>query len=875
MSLSRRIRRWLDAWLRRGRLEHDLDEELRFHLDMESAAQRRAGVPDGEAARTARQRFGSVAWTKDGCRDTWARRSTEALLQDVRFALRGLRRNPGFAGAAILTLALGIGANAAIFSVVDTVLLRPLPFPQPDRLVTLCAENAQVAGYCVASPPDVEDMRRASRTLEDLALARMSLFLRRTPDGTEGLTGGLATPALFRILRVRPALGRLLQPGDLEAGRNQVVVLGHALWTTRFGSDPSVLGHTVTLDGHPYRIVGVLPAGLEVPRMERAQLWMPLPFDPRDETNRDWRGFMVYGRLAPGATLDAARSELTAIAGQLARTHPKTDAGWGIRIVPLLDEVVGPVRSTLLVFLGAVGLVLLIGCANVANLLLARATTRRRELAVRVALGGSRWRLARMLLTEGMVLGGIGTAVGVLFAFGGVRAFLALAPAGIPRLTGVAVNGGVLAFAALVGLASSLVFGALPALRGSRLDVGDALKDDQRTQAGGAGLRLRGALIVAEVALALMLLVGAGLLGRSFMALLTWQPGFEQQHLLTLQLYVPDGKYTEAAEVASLYRRAIERLSSYPGIVSVGAASAGPLFGGRETDSVTIDGRSAGSGVPTVRWFDISPGYFPTMGLPIVDGRNFTGRDGAGAPAVAIVNQAMARRYWPGDSPIGHLVTLKSEKLTVRIVGVVRNVPPFHAGDPVEPEIYWPDFQQPRWATYLAIRTTGDPASIIPDIRHLLAQVEPDMAVRHPSPMPALADAELVRPRFVMFLIGLFALIAIVLAAIGIYGVTAYAVTQRTREFGIRLALGAEPSQIVRTVLRQGMALAGLGVLLGLVGAAGVSRVTASLLAGIPPTDPVTFGAVAALATGIALLACYVPARRASRVDPTRALRNE
>ena len=870
------IRRWFESWFRRDRLERSLDEELRFHLDMETEAGIRAGLSPADARCDARRRFGSMAWARDECRDSWARRSAETLGQDVPFALRGLRRNPGFAAAAILTLALGVGANAAIFSVVNAVLLQPLPFPRPDRLFALCSENRVVAGFCVASPPDVEDMRQASRTIAGLGLARSRLFLHRTPAGAEGLLGGLATPALFRVLGVAPALGRLLEPADLQSGRNTVIVLSHAVWESRFGGDSGAIGRTLRLDGRSYRIVGVLPAGFSVPQFERVQFWTPLPFDPRDEANRDWRGFVVYGRLAPGATIDAAQSDLAAIAAQLARAHPKTDAGWGVRVEPLLDQVVGPVRRTLIVFLGAVGLVLLIGCANVANLLLARASARRRELAVRIALGGSRRRLVRMLLTEGVVLAALGSAAGLLLAFAGVRAFLALAPAGIPRLGGVVIDQRVLVFAALVGLASSVLFGTLPALRASRVDVSDALKDGRRTGIG-RGLQLRGTLIVAEVALALMLLVGAGLLLRSFVALVMWQPGFEQQHLLTLQIFVPEGKYPRSGAVGAFYRRALGRLSSFPGVVSAGAASSGPLFGGRETDSFTIDGAPAGTrgdGSP-VRWFDVSPGYFPTMGIPIVAGRDFTDRDGPGAPPVAIVNEAMARRYWPGTSPLDDLVTLKEEKLTVRIVGVVRDVPPFYAGEPVGPEIYWPDYQHPRWATFLVIRTAGTPARLAPDIRHLLARVEPDLDVTHVNTMPELVARQLVRPRFTALLIGVFAVMAVFLAAVGIYGVTAYAVAQRTREFGIRLALGAEPAQVVRTVLREGMLRAFAGIALGLAGALALSRVLTGLLTGIQATDPATLVVVSGLAALMAVAATYLPARRASRVDPMAALRSE
>jgi len=797
------------------------------------------------------------------------------LWSDLQYSLRKLGRNPGFAAVAILTLALGIGANTAIFSVVNSILLRPLPFPDSDRLVTLCEENPAVAGFCVASPPNVEDWSQQSQTIEELGIGRDWPFILKREGGSEGLNGGLATPGFFRVLGLRPALGRLFVPEDQEVGHNNVVVLSHGLWQSRFGGDLGIVDREITLDNRSYTVVGVLPAGVRIPLLEWIEIWTPLHFDPSDEQRRGWRGFRTYGRLAAGATLDDARDEMSVIADRLARSYPATNEGWSVSISPLRDRVVGSIRATLLVFLGAMGFVLLIGCANVANLLLARATERRREFAVRAAIGAGRSQLVRLLLTESLTLSLLGGAVGFLLSLWAVKAFVALAPGGIPRLDEVGIDRFVLGFATLLSVATCIVFGLAPAIHATRLELSQALKEGDQRSPGRSAFRLRSVLVVSEVALALVLLIGAGLLTRSFVRLLSWEPGFDQSNLMVVWLLASDGKYSDAHQVAELFRVAEQEIQSLPSVVSVGATSAGPLFGGIEPDEFTIAGRPIPEPgqFPVARRCDVSPNYFRTLGIPLLKGRHFNDADSRSAPPVAIINETMARRYFTGEDPIGQQVTMLGGPMT--IVGVVADVQPFRPTDPTAPEIYWPYRQRPRYATWLLIRTASDPANTIRPLQQRLQDLDPDMEISTFRTMEDLVDRQLVRPRFNMLLMVVFASVALMLAAIGIYGVISYSVAQRTREIGIRVALGAAEPDILRSVVGRGMVLTLAGIAVGLVGAFGVTRVLSSLLVGVRPTDPLTFAAIATLLMLVALLACYVPARRATRVDAMVALRSE
>ena len=801
----------------------------------------------------------------------------DALIHDLRYAIRTLPRSPGFALLAVLTLALGIGVSVAIFSVVDRVLLRPLPFPDSRRLVALCETHPSVEGFCIASPPDVEDFARAARTLTAIGLGRDWPFTARRGTAAEGVEGGLATPGLFATLQLSPALGRLFRTEDMGPGAQRVVVLSDALWRSWYGGDRQVIGRSLLLDGESHEIVGVLRPGAEVPRLEDSKLWVPLPFDPRDEENRKWRGFQVVGRLAPGATPASAAAELGVIQRDLGARYPQTNRDWGVRVEPLLDQMVGPVRPTLLVFMGAVAILLLVACANVANLLVARGASREREFALRSALGAAPRRLFRLIATESVVMALVGGAGGLLVARWAMDALLPLMPGRLPRMGSVALDARVLGFALLLTVATGIVAGLVPALRAARLDLAAAIKEGHQPVAWRRALGLRGGLVIAEVAMAFVLATGAGLLARSFAALLQWKPGFDQTHLLTFWTLASDGKYRDHASVAALFGRIGTELRTIPGVASVGMASSGPLFGGTETDEFVLEGREAGeTREPIVaRWYDMDPAYFPTLGVALKRGRLFTAADREGAAPVALINEAMARRYFAGADPVGRRLRMKNATTPLEIVGVAADIPPFLPGTTAQPEVYWPYEQSPRWASFFVLRTSGDPSSIVKAVQARLHGVDPDMEASSVATLEERVGRELRRPRFNLLLIGVFAACALALTVVGVYGVIAASVTSRVREIGVRVALGATSRQVLAMVMREGMLLAGLGVAIGLVAAVWLTRFAATLLYGVTPGDVLTRAAVAAVLGLAAALACWLPARRATRVDPLVALRAE
>lgn len=797
----------------------------------------------------------------------------DALIHDLRYAVRTLLRSPGFTLLAVLTLALGIGSSVAVFTVVDGVLLKPLPFPDPQRLVAICETHPSVEGFCIASPPDVEDFKEARHTLVSLGLGRGWPFTARRASGAEGVQGGLATPGLFTTLEIKPALGRLLEPDDVGPGARPVVVLSNALWRSWYGGDRGVIGRSLVLDGTSYQIVGVLPAGVEVPQLGRVRLWAPLPFNPRDEENRKWRGFEVIGRLAPGATVATATSELGTIQRSLAERYPETNRGWGVRVASLRDEVVGPVRPTLLVFMGAVAILLLVACVNVANLLIARGAARHREFAVRAALGAGSRRLVRLVSVESVVMALAGGACGVLVARWATDALLALMPGRLPGMEGVALDARVVGFAVLLILAAGIVAGVAPAVRAGRVDLASAIKEGHQPVAWRKALGLRGGLVVVEVAMAFVLATGAGLLARSFASLLQWKPGFNESNLLTFWTLASDGKYPDHASVAAVFDRIGAELRTIPGVASVGMASSGPLFGGRETGQFEIEGAA---GEPAVaRWYDMSAGYFPTLGVALRRGRLFTPADREGAPSVALINETMARRYFTGSDPVGRRLRMKGSGHSMEIVGVVADIPSFIPGAPPQPEVYWPFAQSPRWASYFVLRTTVPPASVVKAVGARLQEVDPDMDASDVATLEARVGTQLRRPRFNLLLIGAFAACALALTLVGVYGVMASSVAGRTREIGVRIALGATTRRILASVLGEGLALTGLGVAIGLVAAYWLTRLAAGVLYGVTAGDVGTRVAVVGLLALAALLACLLPAYRATRVDPVRALRSE
>jgi len=799
-----------------------------------------------------------------------------ALVSDVRLAVRSLAKHRTVTVVAIATLALSIGITTAVFSVVNGVVLRPLPFASADRLVALCeVDRGEKTDWCGASVPDVYEVAGRVPDITVAGVARSWPFMMRTTDGSESVHGGLASAEAFQALGIMPLAGRLIAPDDIGTNWRRVVVLGYDFWRTRFGGRKDVIGQAITLDEEPHIIVGVLPPNARLPQLETVDIWRPVHVSPQDEERRGWHGFLAYVRLRDGASLEQARRDVAAVAADIQRQHFPTQAGWTIQVKPWLDVLVGSVRRTMYIFLGAVGFVLLIGCANVANLLLARSTVRQREMAVRTALGATRASLVRAMLVESLVLAITGAAAGLLLAWLASRAFVALAPAGIPRIDQVALDPSVLAFTVGLSILTTLLVGAAPALRATHVNVHTTLSEGGRSGTGGrAATRLGSALIVTEIALAVILVTGAGLLGRTFATLMSWRPGFEQQHLLTAWALASSGKYEKREQVVALFARAEDELRTIPSVVSVGSGSAGPLFGGDGDGLFTIDGRPPVSGAArqAAFWFDISPSYFRTIGVPIVRGRDITDRDVEGAPLVAVVNETFARRYL-GSEPLGRRIHMIEHDADFTTVGVVRDVPPVRPGDDVQPQIFWSNRQVPRPATYFLVRTAGDPASVASAIRARLHAVDPDIFVSRMRTVREWLSLELVRPRFSAVLLTTFGVLSLVLAAIGTYGLIAYAVAQRTREIGIRMALGARPRAIVGEVLEHGMKLAGLGVGLGFIGALLLTRLIRGMLAGVSANDPLSFAVSAGLLIGGAALACVLPARRASRVDPVVALR--
>jgi putative ABC transport system permease protein len=795
------------------------------------------------------------------------------LLSDIRHALRGLRAHLAFSVTAILTLALGIGLTTTIFGVVNGIVLRPLPFPDPGRLITICEQHpAARADWCSVSPPNVEDVAARSRSIEAIGIGRSWPYHLKTVQGSEGVNGGLATPGLFRALGVRPQLGRLIEPSDLLGRESTVALLTHEMWQARFGGAKDIVGRVIMLDGLPVTIVGVLPPGFELPVYEGVQLWRPAHFNPRDETNRDWRGFVAYGRLRRGVSIDKARTELAGIADQIRREHFATTAVWGLQLKSLQDRVVGNVKPVLLVFLGAVSLVLLVACANVANLLLARASARRGEVALRSALGATRWRIVRELLIESFLLAVIGAALGVMIAVWGTSAFKAMAPSGIPRIEDVRVDAGVLSFALGLAVTTTLIFGLMPALRVARADLAQALREGGRSSSAGKG-RLGRVLVVGQLALALTLTVGAGLLMRSFASLTAWNPGFEREHLLTFTLFASE-KYRGSERLASLWDRLEGELRSLPGVSSVALASAGPLFGGDGATEVSFNTKSS-PGKQSALWYDISPTYFTTLGVPLLRGRNLEPTDRPNTPRVVLVNEALAQRFWPDESPLGKRVSLFDDRLQLEVIGVVRDVRPITPGASVEPQMYWSNRQEPRPFTYVIVRTTVPPASVVNAVRDRLRSIDPDFQANSVRAYPEIVAERLKTPRFDMILLVTFGAAALVLAAIGTYGLFAYMISRRTRELGIRLALGAAQRQIVGAVVRDGLLLAAAGAAVGIVASVWLARAMHGMVFGVSTFDPLTVIGSAVLLVAIAVGACLVPARRAAAVDPVITLAAE
>jgi predicted permease len=865
----------------------DLEEEIRAHLAMEEQENIESGMPPEEAHYAARRRFGNVTLAQERCREMWRWNWVESLLQDIRYGLRQLRRNSGFTAVAVITLALGIGANTAIFSVVDAILLRPLPYPQPDHLVKVWGNFTGIGipdNRNAISAPEFKDLETQNRCFSDVAAIRgasANLDIGGTP---ERIQGAAVSPSLFPMLGVQAALGRTFLPQEAQPGRDKQVMLSHGLWERGFGGDPKVVGSRLRINGLSYAVVGVMPRGFDYP--EGAEIWVPLAFEPDDllPSSRANHELSVLARIKPEISLPQARADMEVLTKAVEEQNPDYPYArfqFAFLLSPLHEEMVSDVQKALWILSGAVALVLLIACVNVANLLLARGSAREQEMAVRRALGASRRRLVLQLLTESVLLSLIGGVAGVLLAYFGLHALITLSAAVFPRVATASMNGTVFAFTVLVSLGTGIVFGLAPSVHSSRHVTAESLREGGRTlPAGTVSERPRQALVVAELAFSLVLLSGAGVLLKSLLLVQQVDGGFRPDHVLTMRISLPEAKYSRPEQVRAFFRDILGRVSKLPGVEAAGAVSILPLSGSGSSGTTTMDTQAVppDAASPEADKRAVTPGFFQAMGIPLISGRYFDERDSDQSPPVAIVDETLAKTYWPNEDAVGkrlHLGGPWPNPTWMTIVGVVRHVHYRTLEAPSRVEVYWPEAQRPAQALSLAIRTYADPLTLAATVQKEVQAIDPEQPVYRVRTMQELLGGSMAPRRLLTLLLSIFAGAALLLAAVGIYGVMAYSVRRRTHEIGIRMALGAQRREILRLVVRYGLKMTVAGVVAGLFAALALTRLIASLLYSVRPTDPTTFGIVVALLAAVALTACYIPARRATRVDPMVALRYE
>ena len=878
--------------------EAEIVEELTQHLDDRYAQLINSGVDAGEAFKTVvlelddnnllilglkqLERSENRNATALGEPSPPGRKNIVAdLWQDLRYALRMLLKNPGFSAVAIIALALGIGANSAIFSVVNTVMLRPLPYKDADRLVMVW-EDASKHGYPRDTPAAANyiDWRDQNQVFEGMAAIADQSFNLTNAGDPERVEGRRVSANLFPLLGVEPELGRVFRSEEDQPGANRVAILSHRFWHRRFGADPGIAGKTVTLNGESVVVVGVMPSEFQFPTRED-ELWVPIGFTQAEAANRGRHYLQVLARLKPGVTVQQAQSEMSTIATRLQQQYPEANTDLGAAVVPLHEQVVGDIKPALMVLLGAVGLVLLIACANVANLLLARAAVRQKEIALRVALGASRFRLIRQFLTESVLLGVIGGALGLALAVAGLKLLTAFIPPNIPQIKAITIDGRVLGFTVMVSLVTGLIFGLVPAIQSSLLKPIETLKEGGRDSTGTGGNRIRGFLIISEVAVSLILLIGAGLLINSFLRLRNVDPGFRTENLLTMKVVLPDLKYREPAQRAAFYTDLTRRLESVPGVKSAAVTTNLPLYRQGNSIGITVEGKpEPPPGHPLIVVTRIiSPRYFETMSIPLLAGRHLTDQDTATSPNVVVISEAMARKHWPGEDPIGKRIapgSVQSPEDWCTVVGMVKDVRQFDLIAEPRPQMYFSYQQAGFFAPRdLVVKTDVDPLSLAGTVRKTVWEVDKDQPVSNIATMDDIVAESVARQRFSMLLLAIFAGLALLLAAVGIYGVMSYTVAQRRGEIGIRMALGAGKLDVLKVTVGRSLKLVLIGVAVGLAGAFMLTRLMESLLFGVRATDPATFAAISFLLIAVALIASYVPARRATRVDPLVALRYE
>ena len=880
MRAPDKLRLRVRSLFRRGKADQELESEFRFHLDHLVEEKVAAGVPPDEARASALREIGGISQLQEECRDMRRVNYIDDLVGDLRYAVRNLRRSPAFATLAVLIMALGVGANTAVFSVVNAVLLKPLAYRDAERIVTLSVASSAVPGPTAlskqASMADFQDWHDQSSSFEAMAFyaSRETAVMPHATAEYARVTR--VSPEFFRVFAVDPIAGRGFTADEMKPGSTAGVMISYAYWQSHFGGDPGVLSRTIRVSG-TRQITGVLPPGFRFPG--NTDVWIPaaraITSEPRTAGN-----YRVIARLKPGISLGEAQARMNVIAGRLAQQYPESNRGLGVTVTRIEDELVGEVRFTLYLLLGAVGVVLLIACANTATLLLGKATARTREVAVRATLGASRQRIVRQLVTESLLLAMLAGGAGLMLAWWGSRALVALAPADLPRLSETGIDSWVLAFTFATALITSLLFGLVPAFYAAKVDLNDALKvGGTRSVAGGGLARMRGALVVAEVALAVMLLCGAGLLIKSFVALNNVALGYRPENVLVMRATVPAPAAVATRRAREYFRDTLTQIAALPGVTAAGATMAPPGYVD-STGSYFVDNLPAKpdlSKAPSVVLSIVAPGTFAALGIPLKSGRDFSESDTDDKPFVAVVNEALARRAFPGQNPIGRTVFCPFDSFKgMTIIGVVGDVR--QRGPAREPmaECYM-TYQQHAFngnALSIVARTTVDPASLTETVRRLAQQRSPDVPMKFTT-MEATVAENVAAPRFRTLLFAVFAALAVCLAMAGVYGIIAYAVGQRANEIGLRMALGASAGSVLRLILRQGLALASLGLILGLAAAVAGTRLLTTMLFQVQPHDPLVYLAVAALLGAVAMVASYIPARRASKIDPLVAIRQE